>query len=110
MIHVTVKGSGHVIFYLFDADVSFFALQTPFGTKPMTEIDRSLCERLKQLGYTKNKHLRMYGEDFDLLSDPEVVHDRLVVVDVVVRKSGVLRRLSIPLSAVQMVRNEKRAA
>ena len=76
----------------------------------MTKKWGSLCERLKQLGYAKNQPLRMYGEDFDLLSDPQVVGDQLIIVDAVVRKSGVLRRLSIPVSTVQMVTNERRAA
>ena len=71
----------------------------------------SLCERLKQLGYAKNQKLRMYGEEeFDLLSDPHVIENQVVVVDAVVRKSGAMRRLSIPLSVVQMIRNETRAA
>ena len=52
----------------------------------------------------------MYGEDFDLLSDPRVVEEHLIVVDAMVRKSGALRRLSIPLSVVQMIRKETWAA
>ena len=76
----------------------------------MTTMHTSLCERLKQLGYAKNKPLRMYGEDFDLLSDPRVVEEHLIVVDAVARKSGALRRLSIPLSVVQMIRKETWAA
>jgi hypothetical protein len=70
----------------------------------------SLCERLKQMGYAKDKYLRMYGEEFDLLSDPKVVGDHEVIVDAVVRKSGTLKRLSIPLSVIQMIRKESRAA
>jgi len=70
----------------------------------------SLCERLKQLGYAKNNKLRMYGEEFDLLSDPREVENHLIVVDAMVRKSGTLRRLSIPLSVVQMIRNDTRVA
>ena len=76
----------------------------------MTKTPASLCERLKQLGYAKNKPLRMYGEDFDLLSDPRVVEEHLIVVDAMVRKSGALRRLSIPLSVVQLIRKETWAA
>ena len=76
----------------------------------MIKVHPSVCERLKQLGYAKDKRLRMYGEEFDLLSDPKVVEDELIVVDAVVRKSGSLRRLSIPMSVVQMIRKETRAA
>ena len=45
----------------------------------------SLCERLKQLGYAKNQKLRMYGEEFDLLSDPHVIENQVVVVNAVAK-------------------------
>ena len=76
----------------------------------MQTSDTALCLRLKELGYAKNKRLRMYGEEFDVLSDPQVTAARIVVIEAVARKSGSVRRLSIPLSVVQMIRNEARVA
>jgi hypothetical protein len=76
----------------------------------MNPVRSSLCERLKELGYAKNNKLRMYGEEFELLSDPLEMGDHQVVVEAVARKSGRPRKLSLPLSVVQMIRNEIRAA
>lgn len=76
----------------------------------MTPQQIALCERLKRLGYEKNKQIRMYGEEFDLISDPITISDHLYVVDAIERKSKSLRRVRIPLPIVNMVRQDLRAA
>ena len=43
----------------------------------MTPQQVALCERLKGLGYEKNKQLRMYGQEFDLISDPITIGEHL---------------------------------
>lgn len=53
--------------------------------------------------------MRLYGETFELLSDPIVVGDDLVFVDTIERKSGNIRRVRIPLTIVNMA-IERRAA
>ncbi len=66
----------------------------------------SLCERLKHLGYAQNNRMRLYGEDFELLSDPIVVADHLVFVGASEQRSGHLRRVCIALSNINMVRRD----
>ena len=70
----------------------------------------TLCERIKRLGYAQNNQVRLYGEVFDLVSDPVSVGDHLVFVDAVERKSGQARRVRIPSTIVQMARTKRRAA
>lgn len=69
-----------------------------------------VCDKLKHLGYGRKSRIRMYGEEFDLTSDPRFVQDHLVVVDAVKTSSGNSQLVGIPLMVVQMVEQELRAA
>ena len=64
----------------------------------------SPCEALKRLGYSRNNQVRLYGQVFDLLSDPVKVSENLVFVDALERESGQLRRVRIPRAIIQMAR------
>ena len=70
----------------------------------------SLCETLKRLGYARDNQVRIYGEVFDLLSDPIRVCENFVFVDALDRKSGQLRRVRIPRTIIQIARMKSRAA
>src|SRR5919109_1900806 len=82
---------------------------TPWSSK-MTFTDASttrhlvvLCERLKRMGYSKDKQMRIYGEEFELVSDPIAISEHLFVVDAIERKSRSPRRVRIPLNIVNML-------
>ncbi len=77
---------------------------------PMTEKQASLCERLKQLGFKQENQMRLYGEEFELLGEPIVMGDNLVLVDAIEKKSGQRRRARIPLSIVSLANGDRRAA
>jgi hypothetical protein len=64
-----------------------------------------LCVRLRDLGYAQDKRIRIYGEEFDLTSNPSLEGEG-VAVEAVSRKSGTHRRLRIPVSVVRMVQEE----
>ena len=70
----------------------------------------TLCETIKRLGYAKNNQVRLYGEEFDLVSDPVSVGENVVFVDALEQKSGQVRRVRIPPTIVQMARIKRRAA
>ncbi len=76
----------------------------------MTLLQDALSERLKRLGYCEGQRIRLYGEEFDLVSNPITIRDELFFVDGLERKSGRMRRIRIPLSGVQMIRRDLRAA
>jgi hypothetical protein len=74
----------------------------------MTSVDSSdaeLCERLKALGYADRNRIRIYGEEFDLLSNP-ISDEYGVCIEAKSRKSGNARRLRIPLSILHMIRRD----
>ena len=70
----------------------------------------SLCETLRGLGYARDNQVRLYGEVFELLSDPVEVCENFVFVDALDRKSGEFRRVRIPRTIIQMARMKSRTA
>jgi len=76
----------------------------------MTSHNSRLCERLKRLGFAQENRMKLYGEEFELLSDPFVVGNDVVFVDAIERKSRQQRRVRIPLPIVHMANSERTAA
>lgn len=76
----------------------------------MTTQQNSLSERLMRLGFAQESQMRLYGQEFELLSDPIVVGDNVVFVDAIEKKSGQVRRVRIPITIVNMARRERTAA
>jgi hypothetical protein len=66
---------------------------------------RALCEKLRKLGYARARHVRLYGEDFHLISDPFPDGDGFVV-EGIARRSGRSRVVRIPLSTVHTLQRE----
>jgi hypothetical protein len=85
-------------------------LNTGFSRVLMTSLEVVACEKLKKIGYSKGKRIRIYGQEFDLISDPVTVHEQVMFVDGIERRSGETRRIRIPLPIVRMMFQEKRAA
>ena len=86
----------------------------PFEEEPKEHRGRNqldtLCEAIKRLGYAQNNQVKLYGEVFDLVSDPVSVGEHFVFVDAVERKSGQVRRVRIPPSIIRMARIKRCAA
>jgi len=67
--------------------------------------ERIICEKLRKLGYAREKRIWLYGEEFELISDPIPDGDGFAV-DGIVRRSGDQRRIKVPLSLVVTIRRE----
>jgi hypothetical protein len=76
----------------------------------MTEKQIILFTSLKRLGFTTGNQIKLYGEVFELVSEPIVVADNMVLVDATEKKSGQPRRVRIPLPIVHMASREHKAA
>ena len=76
----------------------------------MTTEQVTLCGRIKRLGYSRGNQVQLYGERFDLISDPFCVGDNSVRVDALEQRSGRTRRVRIPLNIVRAVEEHDRAA
>ena len=55
------------------------------------------CARMKDLGYTASTHINMYGEHFELVSDP-VEEGDCTVVQVISETDPTVRTLRLPVS------------
>lgn len=54
--------------------------------------------------------MKLYGENFEFLSEPIVMTDDVVLMDAAVTKTGQTRRVRVPLPIVTMARRERTAA
>ena len=70
----------------------------------------SLCETLKRLGYAQDNQVKLYGEVFQLVSDPISIRENLVFVDALHGRSGKVMRVCIPPTLLQIARIKARAA
>jgi len=64
-----------------------------------------ICEKLRKLGFAQNRHMRLYGEEFRLVSNP-IQDGEGFSIEGIARGSGDLRRIHIPLSLVVTIRRE----
>ena len=69
------------------------------------DIQLVICERLKEFGYASNRHIRLYGEEFYLVSDP-IPDDDGFAIEAIARRSGKSRYIGIPLSLVYILRQD----
>jgi hypothetical protein len=74
----------------------------------MTIEQVTLCERIKRLGYSSGGQVQLYGERFDLISDPFCVGDDCVLVDALEQRSGHTRRVRIPVNIVRLAKEQHR--
>jgi hypothetical protein len=70
----------------------------------MKKQELSLAARLKGLGFRPGNQMKLYGLQFEVLSEPIVMGDSLVFVDVEETASGRPRRVRIPLPITNMAR------
>ena len=65
----------------------------------------SVCDELRRLGFASGRKLRLYGEEFEFISDP-VAEGGGYSLKGVSRKSGRARSVYIPLSIVNTIEHE----
>lgn len=70
----------------------------------MTSDQNRICERIRRVGYARGSQVNLYGQVFELVSDPFVIGDDLIFLDGIEKKSGRVSRVRVPLPVVQMAR------
>ncbi len=64
-----------------------------------------ICARLQELGFAREKHIKLYGEEFELVSNPVPDGDGFAV-EGLTSASNKVRRVRIPLTLVQTAHKE----
>jgi hypothetical protein len=61
-----------------------------------------ICTRVKKLGYAPSKRIRIYGEEFEIASDP-FPHDGGIAIHVRTRPESTIRMLRLPAMLLRAV-------
>jgi len=78
---------------------------TSQGSLPTTEV----CARIRQFGYAASQEIRIYGEEFDVLSDP-FPSDGGIAIQVRSKRTLQARVLQLPATVIHRVSESKRRA
>jgi hypothetical protein len=68
-----------------------------------------VCARVRHLGYAASGRVRLYGEEYQVVSDPFPEADG-IAVRVTTKKDSRVRVLQLPATVLQSVRGRKSAA
>ncbi|MGA8440618.1 MAG: hypothetical protein WB762_33930 [Candidatus Sulfotelmatobacter sp.] len=68
-----------------------------------------ICEHVKHLGYATSGRIRLYGEDFEVVSDP-FLEDDGIAVRVRSKRNSTVRVLQLPATVVQGVKSRSAKA
>lgn len=68
-----------------------------------------ICEQVKHLGYATSGRIRLYGEDFEVVSDP-FLEDDGIAVRVRSKRNSTVRVLQLPATVVQGVKSRSAKA
>ncbi len=64
-----------------------------------------ICEHVKHLGYAVSGRIRLYGEEFEVVSDP-FPQDDGIAVHVKSQRNSTVRVLQLPATVVQSVKGK----
>lgn len=65
-----------------------------------------VCTKVKNLGYAASKRIRIYGEEFEIVSDP-FLHNGAIAIHVRTKQEPRIRILLLPAMLLQAVTVEK---
>jgi hypothetical protein len=68
-----------------------------------------VCDQLQRMGYAQSKRIRIYGQEFEVVSNPFPQGNGIAVRAFSLRETRA-RTLQLPLPVVQMVTRQKKIA
>ena len=80
------------------------------NTLPQSQYSAELhevCDQLERMGYAQSKRIRIYGQEFEAMSNPFPNGDGIAIRAFSKRETQE-RTLQLPLPVVQMVKRQKR--
>lgn len=80
-------------------------MHTSHGTVPVHEI----CDQIKKFGFARSEKIRIYGEEFDVLSDP-FANDVGIAIEVRSKRTLQTRVLQLPATVIHRVTQSARRA
>jgi hypothetical protein len=65
-----------------------------------------ICAHIKHLGYASSRRIRLYGEEFEVVSDP-FPEAGGIAVHVTTKKDSTIRVLQIPATVLQSAKGQR---
>jgi hypothetical protein len=81
-------------------------ISSPLAEAVSTISVSQVCTDVKNLGYAASRRIRLYGEDFEVISDPFPEADG-IAVRVKTKKDSRIRVLQLPSTILQSVRGRR---
>ena len=69
------------------------------------EKEHFVCNRLRHMGFARGLKVKLYGDEFDLESNPHQQGSNNVI-EAISHHSGALRRIPIPMSITGLIERE----
>jgi hypothetical protein len=82
--------------------VSIHTLSTSSQSIEVNEV----CAQLQKMGYAQSKRIRIYGQEFEVVSNPFPQGDG-IAIQALSKRETQARTLRLPLPVVQMVTRQK---
>ena len=67
-----------------------------------------LGEEVKRYGFEKNKKIKLYGKDLELISDPVTPEDETIFVEAREKGTDNVKRVQVPRNVVEMAKSGRR--
>jgi hypothetical protein len=77
-----------------------------FMTSQNTPELHEICGRLQHMGYSQSKHIRMYGQEFEVISNP-FPDGNGIAVRAIAKRETAERTVRLPLPVLQTVMGKK---
>jgi hypothetical protein len=65
-----------------------------------------ICAKIKNMGYAVSKRVRLYGEEYEIVSDP-FIENQEIVVEAKTKKDPAVRMVRLPSTVLPSVRGRK---
>jgi hypothetical protein len=81
-------------------------INTLIPSQPSVEL-HEVCDQLQKMGYAQSKRIRIYGQEFEAVSNP-FPNGEGIAIRAFSKRETQARILQLPLPVVQMVTRQKR--
>jgi hypothetical protein len=90
----------------FRYNMNIVDIHTLTTSQHSTEVNE-VCDQLQRMGYAQSKRIRIYGQEFEAVSNP-FPHGDGIAIRAFSKRETQARTLPLPLPVVQMVTRQKR--
>jgi len=107
LIRITLEGDGRRRRALDLSDTIIIVNTNILMTNQHSSEVNEVCDQLQKMGYAQSKRIRIYGQEFEAVSNP-FPNESGIAIRAFSKRETTARILQLPLPVVQMVTRQKR--